>query len=435
MTSIIAIVGRPNVGKSTLFNRLLRFRSSIVDDHPGITRDRLYSSIEWADRAATVIDTGGFEDLGQDPLIDQVKDQTLKAVDEADIIIFMVEGPQGILPGDQELAGLLRRSQKKVFLAVNKIDGPEHDSLVSEFYGLGLKRIYPLSAAHGYGFKPLMNRVMEELPSMGGDREPEGRIRVAVVGRPNAGKSSLINRILGFDRLLTSPQPGTTRDSVDTLFDWKGSHYLLIDTAGIRRKSRVKEKVQKYSMIKALRSLSRCHIAVILFDASRGIADQDARILGYALERGRGIILAVNKWDLVKGDPAKKRFFNNDYHRQLKFVSFAPRINLSALTGERVKVLLDKISGVYSQFNRRLSTATVNRAVQELVDKKPPPRIGRGELKFYYATQTAVRPPTFVVFANKPEKIHFSYRRFMINQVRKRLHLDHTPIRLLFRKR
>jgi GTP-binding protein len=435
MASIITIVGRPNVGKSTLFNRLSRSRDALVDDEPGITRDRLYAYVRWGDTPLTVIDTGGFDDADQQPLQMQVKEQVLKAVDEADRIIFMVDGPQGILPGDEEVANLLRRSQKKVFLAVNKIDGPEHEDLVLDFYRLGFDRVSPLSAAHGYGLKAFMEHVVHELPTFDAEREEDGRIKVAVLGRPNVGKSSLINRILGFERLLVNELPGTTRDSVDTPFSWQGKKYLLIDTAGIRRKGRVKEKIEKFSVIKALRSLERSHVAVILLDASAGIAEQDARICGYAFERGRGVVLAVNKWDLVKKDAERTRCLDEALERQLKFVSFAPRINLSALTGEKVKRLFEKITLVYGQGSRRIGTGALNKALEGMVHSKPPPRIGRGALKFYYATQTGVHPPTFVIFTNRPDKVHFSYKRYVINQLRARLDLDQTPIRVVFRKK
>jgi GTP-binding protein len=435
MSSIITIVGRPNVGKSTLFNRLSRSRDALVDDEPGITRDRLYAHIRWEDKPLTIIDTGGFDDSDHEPLIKQVRRQVLKAIEEADIIIFMVDGRQGIMHGDEDIANLLRRSQKKVFLVVNKIDGPEHDHLVNDFFGLGLEDAYPVSAAHGYGVKALMENVVYDLPRDEPEKEDNGRIRVAILGRPNVGKSSLINRILGFERLLVSELPGTTRDSVDTLFSWHGREYLLIDTAGIRRKGRVKEKIEKFSMIKALRSLERCHVAVILLDAAAGIAEQDARICGYAFELGRGLIIALNKWDLVKKDAHKKRLLDGAIERQLQFVSFAPRINLSAHTGERVKKLFERIDLLYDQFCRRLSTGAVNKALEDMTRRNPPPRIGRGSLKFYYGTQTRIRPPTFVVFANRPDKIHFSYKRFMVNQFREIFDLTQTPIRLIFRKR
>jgi len=435
MGSIVAIVGRPNVGKSTLFNRLSRSRDSLVDDQPGITRDRLYASILWKGTSLTIIDTGGFEDSDREPLVNQIKEQVEKAIDEAPRIVFMVDGLQGIMPGDEDIAQILRRSGKRVFLAVNKIDGPEHEHLVPDFYRLGMASVYPLSAAHGYGLKTLMEDIVHELPQIEHEREDSDQIRVAILGRPNVGKSSLINRILGFDRLLVSELPGTTRDSVDILFKWQGKEYLLIDTAGIRRKAKVKEKIEKFSMIKAIKSLDRCHVAVILLDASEGIADQDARICGYAFERSRGIILAVNKWDLVKKAPEKKKSLDGIFERKLKFVGFAPRINLSALTGERVKKLFDKIDLVNQQFCQRISTGAVNRALEEMIKTNPPVQKGRGRLKLFYATQTRIKPPTFIVFVNRPEWVHFSYKRFMINRLRESFDLNYTPIRLIFKKR
>lgn len=435
MTSIIAIVGRPNVGKSTLFNRLSRSKDALVDNQPGITRDRLYASITWEGKAFIVIDTGGYDEPNDEPLLELVKDQVTKAIEEADKIIFMVDGRQGVMPGDEDMADILRRSRKEVFLAVNKVDGPEHDGLTAEFYKLGLGNVHPLSAAHGYGLKTLMSEALEELPQDNFPEDNEDRIRVAIVGRPNVGKSSLINRVLGSDRLLVSELPGTTRDSVDTYFTRHDKAYTLIDTAGLRRKARVKEKIDRFSMIKAIRSLERCHLAVVVIDANEGIVDQDARICGYALERGRGVILAFNKWDLVKGDSKMKRRLDDETDRQLKFVSFAPRLNLSALTGEKVGRLFDKIDLLYGQFSQRIGTGTVNRAMEQMVQIKPPSQIGGGRLKFYYVTQTGEKPPTFVVFVNRPEMVHFSYKRFMVNQFRERFGLEHTPIRLIFRKK
>jgi GTP-binding protein len=354
---------------------------------------------------------------------------------EADRVIFMVDGRQGLMPGDEEMAAALRRSLKKVTLAVNKIDGPEHDHLVSDFYVLGLKSIYPVSAAHGYGIKSLMQNTLKNLPKTEEEKDIGGQIRVSVLGRPNSGKSSLINRILGSDRLVVSDLPGTTRDAVDTPFSYRSKSYVLIDTAGLRRKARVKEKIDKFSMIKALKSLDRSHVATILLDAGTGVSEQDARICGYAFEKGRGIVLAVNKWDLIKGDARKKDFLDKEIDRQLKFISFAPRVNLSALTGERVMKLFDKIDLVFEQFSQRVSTSNLNRAIQEIIEKHPPPWLGRGRLKFFYATQTRTRPPTFVLFLNRPDMLHFSYERFLINQIRKHFHLESTPIKLQFKKR
>ena len=435
MGSIIAIVGRPNVGKSTLFNRLTRSRDALVDDRPGITRDRLHASIHYEGVPLTLVDTGGFEDIGQDPLLGKVRGQVENAIEEADCIILMADGREGLMPGDQEMAYTLRRAQKKTFLAINKIDGPEHDHLISDFYGLGLEPVYPISAAHGYGVRSLMQDVIKHLPIPEGDKEDKDQIRVAILGKPNVGKSSLINRVLGSDRLLVSDAPGTTRDAVDTLFRYRGKDYLLIDTAGLRRKSRVKEKIEKFSMIKALKSLERSHVVAILLDAAEGVSEQDARISGYVFEKGKGVVLAVNKWDLIKGNQRKRSFLNNEIDRQLKFISFAPRVNLSALTGERVLKLFDKIDMVHEQFSRRFSTSSINKAVQSIIEKHPPPRIGRGRLKFFYATQIRTKPPTFMMFVNRPDMVHFSYERFLINQLRENLRLESAPVKIKFKKK
>ena len=344
-------------------------------------------------------------------------------------------GREGVLPGDEEMAHLLRRMQKQVFLVVNKIDGPEKEHLAGEFYQLGYDQVYTLSAAHGYGVKALLHELGNGLSPSDDIRQGSEEIRVAVLGKPNVGKSSLINRILKTDRLVVSELPGTTRDTVDSAFSYGGREYLLIDTAGIRRKSRVREKVDKFSMIKAIKSLDRCHVAILLVDGAEGISDQDARICGYAFEKGRGLVLAVNKWDLVKGNIEKKNQLERGIERQLKFISFAPRINLSALTGERVMKLFSRIDSVYDQFSRRIGTPLVNRAIQEVMEKHPPPRLGRGRLKFYYGTQTRTKPPTFTVFVNRPDMLHFSYERFLNNQLGIHLGLTNTPIKLVFRKR
>ncbi len=435
MAPVIVIVGRPNVGKSTLFNRLSRSRDALVDDSPGITRDRLHASIYYEGIPLTLVDTGGFYDPGEDPLFTKVKDQVEMAIEEADGVIFMVDGRQGLMPGDEEIAEILRRSKKKVFLAVNKADGPEYDHLISDFYGTGVESVYPISAAHGYGVKSFMQDVVKGIPKSEPEKENADQIRVAVLGKPNVGKSSLINRILGMERLVVSDLPGTTRDAVDILFSYRGKEYLLIDTAGIRRKAKVKEKIEKFSMIKALKTLTRCHVATILLDAAEGVSEQDARICGYAIEQGRGLVLAVNKWDLIKGNAQKRKMLDDEIDRELKFISFAPRVNLSAVTGERVMKLFDKIDLLYEQFSRRIGTGAVNRAIKEMIEKHPPPRVGRGKLNFFYATQARTRPPTFVIFVNRPETLHFSYKRFLINQLRTNFQLDFTPIKLIFRKK
>lgn len=423
------------MGKSTLFNRLKKSRDALVADRPGITRDRLYASITYDGIPFILVDTGGFDDIAGDPLLAGIRHQVETAISEADCIIFMVDGREGLLPGDQEMADTLRRSQKKVFLAVNKIDGPEHDHLIVDFFALGIEPGYPISAAHGYGVKALLDDVVKGFPESQTVRANREQIRVAILGKPNVGKSSLINRILGVDRLLVSNTPGTTRDAVDTSFSYRNNEYLLIDTAGLRRKARVKESIEKFSMIKARKSLQRCHVATILLNADEGISEQDARICGYAFEQGKALVLAVNKWDLIKGNAGKTDYLNKGIDRQLGFVSFAPKVNLSALTGERVMKIFDKIDLVYEQFSRKFSTSSVNRALQETIERHPPPRTPHGPLKFFYATQIRAKPPTIVIFVDRPDKVHFSYERFLVNQLRARLQLDSVPLRLDFRKK
>ena len=435
MNTLIAIVGRPNVGKSTLFNRLTRSRAALVDDQPGITRDRLYASVEWEGKAFTLVDTGGFDDSEEEPLLEGVRTQVVKAIEEAERILFMVDGRDGRMPGDEKIADVLRRSQKTVFMAVNKVDGPEQQPLTAEFYRLGFDKVYPVSAAHGYGLAALMNALTENLEETQKEEPPDDLTKVAIVGRPNVGKSSLINRIVGSERLLVSELPGTTRDSIDIHFTLRGRNYVLIDTAGIRRKGKVKEKIEKFSVIKALQSLDRCHVAVILIDASEGVTDQDAHICGYAFERGRGVILAMNKWDLVKKNPEKRKRLADTLDRQMTFLSFAPRLYVSALTGEKMKTLFEKINLLRGQLFRRVDTSVVNKALTEIVRKNPPPKMGPGRLKFFYATQTGVMPPSLSIFVNRPDLVHFTYERYLLNQFRERLGLAEVPIRIRFKRK
>jgi GTP-binding protein len=435
MNTLIAIVGRPNVGKSTLFNRLTRSRAALVDDRPGITRDRLYASVEWENKGFTLVDTGGFDDSEHEPLLQGVRNQVAKAIEEADRIVFMVDGRDGLMPGDEKIADVLRRSQKKVFLGVNKVDGPEHQHLTAEFYSLGFDRVYPVSAAHGFGLAAFLAALTEDLEESAKEETPVDLTKVAIIGRPNVGKSSLINRIVGSQRLLVSELPGTTRDSVDIHFTLGGRNYVFIDTAGIRRKGRVKEKIEKFSVIKALQSMDRCHVAVVLIDASEGVTDQDAHICGYAFERGRGVILALNKWDLVKKEPEKKKHLADTLDRQVSFLSFAPRLYVSALTGERVKALFEKVNLIHGQLFRRVETSLVNKVLTDAVQKNPPPKMGPGRLKFFYATQTGVMPPAFALFSNRPDLVHFTYERYLVNQFREQLELNEVPIRLRFKKR
>ncbi|MFP3927653.1 MAG: ribosome biogenesis GTPase Der [Desulfobacteraceae bacterium] len=434
-TPVIAIVGRPNVGKSTLFNRLTRSRDALVDDRPGVTRDRLYAAVRWNEVPVQLVDTGGLAPQEKGSLVQRIREQVVEAVDQADRIIFMVDGRRGPTPEDREIADMLRRAGKSIFLTINKVDGPEQDALALDFYELGLGEARPISAEHGYGVRGLMDEVMKGLEPAAEDEAEPHRIRVAVVGRPNAGKSSLINKILGMERLLVSDEPGTTRDSVDTPFSLRGRDYLLIDTAGLRRRAKVKERLEKFSMIKTLRSLDRAHVAVVLLDAAAGVAEQDARICGFALERGRALVLGVNKWDLVKGDPTRRREIAAAVERRLGFVSFAPKVHLSALTGQGLGGLFRSIEEVWEPFCTRVGTGELNRAVGEILSEKPPPRAGGGRVKLYYATQTGTRPPTFVVFVNRPDLLPESYRRFLANRIKERFGLSRVPLRIVLRRR
>ena len=436
MDPVIAIVGRPNVGKSTLFNRLTRSRDALVDDRPGVTRDRLCAQVSYDDRSFSIIDTGGFEDFTGDPLAQKIQEQIKWAIEEADAIIFMVDGRQGLLPTDEQIARMLRPFEKKVYLAVNKIDGPELEYLAAEFYGLGFPLLFPISAAHGFGVKALIERLLEDLPSYPEEEEGQAdRIRVAVVGKPNVGKSSLINRILGSERLVVSEIPGTTRDSVDTHLRWYGRDYTLIDTAGIRRKARVREKIEKFSVIKALRSLDRCHVACVLIDAWQGASEQDARICGYALERGKAVVVVLNKWDLVRDNETKRRYLENSLEMQLGFLDFAPKVRTSAVTGQGIGRLFQYIDQAYGQFSSSVKTSDLNRVLKEIVAKHPPAIVGHKRPNFSYATQVDIKPPTFLIFVNRPEWIQRNYERYLLNQLRSRLGLTLTPIRIIFRKK
>jgi GTP-binding protein len=435
MLPIIAIVGRPNVGKSTLFNRLTRKRDALVDDIPGVTRDRLYATLEWNGKSFVLVDTGGFDSLGEGKLSIEVTRQVEIAIEEADLVILLFDGKAGLTPGDEELYLLLKRSDKKVLCGVNKIDGPEHEGQSLEFYSLGMDRVFPFSSAHGYGIGSLMDQVIGDLPSIEGLRVEEGRRGIAIIGRPNVGKSSLINRIIGSERLIVSEQPGTTRDAVDISFERRGESYLLIDTAGIRRRTRVKERIEKFSTIKALKAISRCHIALILLDSKEGIVEQDARICGYALDRGCGILVLLNKWDLVKTDPSRIRSVGNAIERRLGFISFAPRLPISALTGEGVEKLFPIIDTLWKQLNTRIPTPVLNKALEKAVGRHPPPQSSGRDLKLLYATQVSVHPPTIIIFVNRADYVRRAYERYLINQFKAQLGLELIPLKIVFRQR
>ncbi|MGQ9671405.1 MAG: ribosome biogenesis GTPase Der [Desulfosoma sp.] len=435
--AVVAIVGRPNVGKSTLFNRLCRKRHALVDDHPGVTRDRLSAPVEYGDRRFILMDTGGFTDPEAGAFAEQTRRQVLLALEEADVILFVADARTGVHPDDRELVALLRKSQKPVFYAVNKVDGWEQEVHAAEFYALGVERIYPISAAHGLGVHELMEAVTEVLPARWTDdaENADPEIRVAVVGRPNTGKSTLVNALLGEERVIVSAEPGTTRDAVDTPVEALGRKFLLIDTAGIRRKGRTRQKLEKLSVVKALEGIDRSHVVILLVDALEGVTDQDLHVGGYVQERGRGCLIAVNKWDGVPKDPKFLRRFLEEVRDRFRFLPYAPILTVSALHKKRISRVFPLVLEIFDQFNKRVTTGMVNRVLSSVIAKHEPPLVSGRRLKFYYATQASTRPPTFVVFCNEPEKIHFSYERFLTNQFREAFAMEKTPVRLVFRER
>ena len=438
MNPIVAIVGRPNVGKSTLFNRLTRSRDAIVDDIPGVTRDRQYGEATWDEKTFTLVDTGGILMADPDGFSGQIHSQVMGAIHDADVLILLLDGRAGISPFDRELAQMLRPVEKPILVAVNKIDSPELETNLSDFYALGFDTLYPISAEHRYGISDFLDTLIGTfIPQTKGKDTAsiDETIRLAVIGRPNVGKSSLVNRILGEERVMVSRIPGTTRDAIDTACEIDGRHYLIIDTAGIRRKGKVRQRLEKFSVIKALKSLDRCHLALVLLDAHEGITDQDISIAGYAHERGRGCILLLNKWDIVEKDTHTAGRYIERLRTEAKFLNFAPAMTISAKTGLRAHRIFKLVNEVYEQYTTRIDTGPLNRIFERAVrDNEPSLHRGR-RIKFYYAAQVSSRPPTFVAFVNFPDAVHFSYRRYLINRIRSDTSLDHTPIRLYFRKR
>ena len=434
MKPIIAIVGRPNAGKSTLFNRLTRSRDAIVDNFPGVTRDRHYGSGKWDDVEFTVIDTGGFTVSDTDIFSAQTRDHVRIAVEDADVVILLLDGSNGVSPFDRDLIDLLRDIETPVYFVVNKIDGERHEEKLYEFFSLGIDPIFSISAEHNYGITELMDTLIGTFKGV--VPEPETAVtRVALVGRPNVGKSSLINRLLGEERVIVSNMPGTTRDAIDTACEINGKSYLLIDTAGIRKKAHVSAKLEKYAVIKALRSLDRCDIALIVLDAGEGVTEQDIKIAGYAFEKGCGCIFLLNKWDLLPRDDKTFKAIRDDLKFKAKYLAFAPIMTVSAQTGYRVSKIFDEVEAVYDQYATRVGTGPLNRIIEEATTRTEPSLHHGRRLKFFYSTQTGTKPPTFVTFVNFPEGVHFSYQRYLINQIRTATGLDKTPVRLLLRKR
>lgn len=434
---VVAIVGRPNVGKSTLFNALVGDTISIVKDTPGVTRDRIYADCNWLDKSFTLIDTGGIEPETNDIILARMREQAQIAIDTADVIIFITDVRQGLVDSDFRVADMLRRSGKPVVLCVNKVDSvAKFGNDVFEFYNLGLGDPISVSAASRMGLGDLLDEVVKDFPSTEGDEEVEDtRTRIALIGKPNTGKSSIINRLLGENRVIVSDIAGTTRDAIDTVVKHNGEEYVFIDTAGLRRKNKIKEELERYSIIRTVSAVERCDIAVLVIDASEGVTEQDAKIVGIAHERGKGIIVAVNKWDLVEKDDKTIYEFTNKIKTTLSFMPYAEYIFISAETGQRLAKLYDLIDQVRSAQTVRIQTGVLNEIITEATIMQQPPSDKGKRLKIFYATQVAVEPPTFVIFVNNKELMHFSYQRYLENKIREAFGFKGTPIRFIIRER
>lgn len=426
------MVGRPNVGKSTLFNRLVGKRISIVDDTPGVTRDRIYADVEWNGKVFSLIDTGGIDIYGDDTFVKQVLQQAQSAIDMADIILFVVDAKEGLAPADEEVADILRRSDKTVFLICNKVDDFDRQDLLYDFYKLGLGDPIPVSASNGLGIGDLLDRIVANLPVYEAESDDEA-MKVAVIGKPNAGKSSIVNRLLGQERIIVSDQPGTTRDAVDVRMEYDGDKYILIDTAGLRKKAKVSESIERYSISRALEAIRRCDVALLVIDASEGITEQDAKIAGFAHEKGKGLIVLINKWDLIVKDDKTVNQYKRDITEKLGFAGYAPALFISAKTGQRMDKILPMVKYVFEQCSLRISTGTLNDVIREAIAISAPPSDKGRNLKIYYATQVSVKPPTFVLFVNDTKLMHFSYERYIENYLRRSFGFEGTPIRIAVR--
>lgn len=432
---VVALIGRPNVGKSTLFNRITKSRKALVDPTPGVTRDRHYDKVSWDGKNFLLVDTGGIDDNPEDLLVGHIREQALTAIDEADVILLLLDGKEGVTPADREITELLRRTEKPVFYLVNKVDSPEKElELVSQFYELGLEKLWPISAEHSYGYGTFMDGLAESLL---GDVEktslPDNTVHVAFFGRPNVGKSSMVNKILGQERMVVSEISGTTRDSVDTDVTHGKYSYRFIDTAGIRRKGKTKEKLEKFSIMKALSAMTTCDVAVVLLDAEEGITEQDTKVIGYVLEAGKGLIVLVNKWDLIQNDKKRQKQVLEEVARLLPFVGFAPIITVSALTGYGIKKLFPTIGSVFRQYSASFPTSALNRLLKDAQEQHSPPIYKNKRLKFYYTAQIGTCPPKFVIMTNSSKGVHFSYERYLVNRFREGLGLDKVPIKIFFK--
>lgn len=434
--SIVAVVGRPNVGKSTLFNKLIGQRLSIVDDTPGVTRDRIYGYCEWTNRKVMLVDTGGIEPKTNDIILAKMRLQAELAIETAEVIIFVVDMRSGVTAADMEIAAMLQRSGKPIVLCVNKCDSlGENPPEFYEFYNLGLGDPIAVSAAHGHGTGDLLDEVYSHLPSQSEEEEEDDAIKVALIGKPNVGKSSLVNRVTGSERSIVSDIAGTTRDAIDSTVENEHGRYVFIDTAGIRRKSRVEEAIEKYSILRAKMAVERADVCIIMIDATEGFTEQDSKVAGIALDQGKACIIVVNKWDAVEKDGKTMDSYRKDLMRDFSFMSYAPILFISAKTGQRVDKLYELINYVNAQNSMRISTGMLNDLLADATARVQPPSDKGKRLKIYYMTQASTRPPTFVCFCNKAELFHFSYQRYLENQIRSTFGLEGTPVRFYIRER
>ncbi|EPG1203506.1 TPA_asm: ribosome biogenesis GTPase Der [Listeria monocytogenes] len=431
---VVAIVGRPNVGKSTIFNRIVGERVSIVEDVPGVTRDRIYNSAEWLGKEFNIIDTGGI-DLSDEPFLEQIRAQAEIAIDEADVIIFITNGREGVTDADEQVAKILYRSNKPIVLAINKVDNPEMRDQIYDFYSLGFGEPYPISGSHGLGLGDMLDAVRAHFPKEEEEEYPDDTVKFSLIGRPNVGKSSILNALLGEDRVIVSDIASTTRDAIDTTYTFDGQDYVMIDTAGMRKRGKVYESTEKYSVLRAMRAIERSDVVLVVINAEEGIREQDKRIAGYAHDAGRAIIIVVNKWDAINKDEKTINVWTEDIREQFQFLSYAPIVFVSAKTKQRLNNLFPLINQVSDNHSLRVQSSMLNDVISDAVAMNPSPMDKGKRLKIFYTTQVAVKPPTFVVFVNDPELMHFSYERFLENRIREAFPFEGTPIRVIARKR
>ena len=430
----VAIVGRPNVGKSTIFNRIVGERISIVEDVAGVTRDRIYSSADWLSHEFHLIDTGGIQ-MGDEPFLEQIRLQAEIAIEEADVIIFLVNGREGVTDADEHVAKILYQTKKPIVLAVNKVDNPDMRDMIYDFYSLGFGEPYPISGSHGLGLGDLLDQVAENFPDDDQEEIEDDVIRFSLIGRPNVGKSSLVNTLLGEERVIVSDIAGTTRDAIDTPYVYEGQKYKIIDTAGMRKKGKVYETTEKYSALRALKAIDRSDVVLIVLNGEEGIREQDKRIAGYAEEAGKGVMFVVNKWDAIKKDDKTMNNFTDKIRDNFMFLDYAPIAYVSAKTKQRVITLFDSIKLISENHALRIQSSVLNEVIEDAIARNPAPTDKGKRLRLYYVTQVAVKPPTFVVFVNDPELMHFSYERFLQNRLRESFGFEGTPIRLITRAR